>query len=219
VDVVAGPGNPFVNAAKRLAFGDVGIDGVAGPSELLVVLDANADARSVGLDLLAQAEHGPDGVLVAVSADGEALDALAAQLESLVADRPTVADAPIALVQAPDLGAAIELADAVAPEHLELALDVADARLAADRIAGCVFFGPYGAVAFGDYAAGSNHVLPTGGGARFGGPLGVGTFRRRTSVVELSAEAAAGLAPRVGALARAEGFHVHGESAEARSGP
>jgi histidinol dehydrogenase len=218
VDVVAGPGNRFVNAAKRLAFGDVGIDGVAGPSELVVVLDAGADARCVALDLLAQGEHGAEGLLLAVSADDSALDALATQLESLAARRPTVADAPVALVRAPDLGPAIELADAVAPEHLELALDLADRRLAADRVAGCVFFGRHGAAAFGDYAAGSNHVLPTGGAARFGGPLGVGSFRRRTSVVELSAGAAAGLAPRVAALARSEGFDVHAESAEARSG-
>jgi len=217
VDVVAGPGNRFVNAAKRIAVGEVGIDGIAGPSELLVVFDAAARVRDLALDLLAQAEHGADGLLAAFSADRDALDELALVLERLAAERPTVADAPLALVGAPDVGAAIELADALAPEHLELALEPADERLAADRIAGCVFFGPCGAVAFGDYSAGSNHVLPTGGAARFGGPLGVGTFRRRTSVVEIDAAAAAGLAPRVGALARAEGFPVHAESAEART--
>lgn len=217
VDVVAGPGNRFVNEAKRLVYGQVGVDGIAGPSELVVVLDATADARCVALDLLAQAEHGSDGVLVAVAARAEALDALAQQLSQLAPERPTVRNATIALVGAPDLSAAIELADALAPEHLELALEIADERLAADRVAGAVFFGPGGAVAFGDYAAGSNHVLPTGGAARFGGPLGVRAFRRRTSVVELPAEAAAGLAPRVAALARAEGFDVHAESAEART--
>jgi histidinol dehydrogenase len=217
VEVVAGPGSRHVNAAKRLVFGDVGVDGIAGPSELVVVLDAAADPRHVALDLLAQAEHGPDGLLVAVSPDAGALDALAAELRNQAAERPGVAEAPAALVLAPELGAAIELADALAPEHLELALELADARLASDRVAGCVFFGPCGAVAFGDYAAGSNHVLPTGGAARFGGPLGVGAFLRRTAVVEVPPEAAAGLAPRVAALARAEGFGVHAASAEARS--
>ena len=216
VDVIAGPGNRYVNEAKRLVFGDAGVDGVAGPSELVVVLDAAADARAAALDLLAQGEHGDDGLLVAISPDGPALEALAAALEELVPGRPTVAEITVQLVEVPDLGAAIELADEIAPEHLELALDVADVRLASDRLAGCVFFGPSGAVAFGDYAAGSNHVLPTGGGARFGGPLGVGAFRRRTAVIEVSEEAAAGLAPRVAALARAEGFDVHAESVEAR---
>jgi histidinol dehydrogenase len=218
VDVIAGPGNRFVNEAKRLVFGVAGIDGIAGPSELVVVCDATAVPREVALDLLAQAEHGPDGVLVAISARPEALDAVASELESLAPERATVKDAEISLVDAPDLSAAIELADALAPEHLELALEIADERLASDRVAGAVFFGPGGAVAFGDYAAGSNHVLPTGGAARFGAPLGIHTFRRRTSVVELPAAAATGLAPRVAAMARAEGFEVHAESAEARAG-
>jgi histidinol dehydrogenase len=218
VDVVAGPGSPYVNAAKRLVFGDVGVDGVAGPSELLVVLDAATDPAHLALDLLAQAEHGPDGLLAAVSADAGALGALEVELAALAAARASVSDALIALVHAPELGDAIDLADAVAPEHLELAIDVVDPALASDRVAGCVFSGPQGAAAFGDYAAGSNHVLPTGGAARFAGPLGVEAFRRRASVVEIGPEAAAGLAPRVAALARAEGFDVHAESAEARSG-
>jgi histidinol dehydrogenase len=218
VDVVAGPGNRFVNSAKRLAYGRVAIDGIAGPTELVVLLDAGADSRFLALDLLAQAEHGPDGFLAAISAERDVLDALSKELTSLATTRASVGVPTVTLVTAPDLSAAVELADAIAPEHLELAVDVADARLAGDRIAGCVFFGPFGAVAFGDYAAGSNHVLPTGGAARFGGPLGVATFRRRTSVVEVPPEAADGLAPRVAALARAEGFPVHGESAEARTG-
>ena len=217
VDVIAGPGNRYVNAAKRLVFGDVGIDGIAGPSELAVVVDAAADARAIALDLVAQAEHGPDGLLVAISADSGALGAVAEALGELDPRPPTKDDPVVAIVHAPDPGAAIELADAVAPEHLELAIAGADETLAADRIAGAVFFGPSGAVAFGDYAAGANHVLPTGGAARFGGPLGVDTFRRRTSVVEIGPEAAAGLAPRVAAIARAEGFEVHARSAEARS--
>lgn len=217
VDVIAGPGNRFVNEAKRAVFGDVGVDGVAGPSELVVVLDAAADPRSVALDLLAQAEHGGEGLLVAISALPAALDALAEQLEERAPELEAERDVLLSLVSAPELGPAIELADALAPEHLELALEGADERLAAERVAGAVFFGPGGAVAFGDYAAGSNHVLPTGGAARFGGPLGIGAFRRRSSVVELPPEAVAGLAPRVAALARAEGFEVHAASAEARS--
>jgi histidinol dehydrogenase len=218
VDLIVGPGNPYVNAAKRLVFGKVGVDGIAGPSELVVVLDGRANPAWLALDLLAQAEHGEGGLLVAISAEAAAIGALGAEVERLGAERPTAAGARISLVDAPDLTRAVELSDALAPEHLELAIDPADARLAGDRVAGCVFFGPEGAVAFGDYAAGSNHVLPTGGGARFRSPLGVDTFRRRTSVVELPPEAAAGLAPRVGTLARAEGFPVHGESAEARAG-
>jgi histidinol dehydrogenase len=213
VDLVAGPGNAYVNAAKKAVLGDVGVDGIAGPSELVVVMDADANAAWIALDLLAQAEHGSGGLLAAISPNADALASLAGELEHR--DGPEIV---ISLVEAPDLNAAVELADALAPEHLELALEVADERLAGDRVAGAVFFGPRGAVAFGDYAAGSNHVLPTGGAARFAGPLGVSTFRRRTSVVDLPADAAAGLAPRVATLARAEGFPLHGESAEARVG-
>ena len=116
------------------------------------------------------------------------------------------------------LEAALTLADAVAPEHLELAFQGADEIAARARVAGCVFVGAGGGAAFGDYAAGSNHVLPTGGAARFGGPLGPGTFRRRTSVVTLPGASARALAPHVAALARAEGFPVHAESAQARGG-
>jgi histidinol dehydrogenase len=218
VDAIAGPGNRYVNEAKRAVFGEVGIDGIAGPSELLAVIDTGVEPRLVALDLLAQAEHGTGGLLVAISPDGEAIAALAAEIEALTFGRPSVRADVITVVEAPDLGAAIDLADAIAPEHLELAFETADERLAADRVAGCVFWRSTGAAAFGDYAAGSNHVLPTGGAARFGGPLGIGAFRRRTSLVELPPAAAAGLAPRVEALARAEGFPVHGESATARGG-
>jgi histidinol dehydrogenase len=218
VDVIAGPGNRYVNAAKQLVFGTVGIDGIAGPTELVVVIGAGGRPRWVALDLFAQAEHGPDGLLVAISGDPELLGAVGAELTVLGEERSGAPDATVAMVEAPDLGGAVELADAIAPEHLELAFEPTDARMAADRVAGAVFFGSTGAVAFGDYAAGSNHVLPTGGAARFGGPLGVAAFRRRTSVVEIPPAAAAGLAPRVAELAQAEGLPVHGESAEARAG-
>jgi histidinol dehydrogenase len=219
VDVVAGPGNAWVTEAKRQLYGEVGIDGLAGPSELAIVLDGSADAWQVVLDLLAQAEHGTDSPLLAVSADRRALDAVAERIADAAAARPSVAEAPLALVDAPSLDAALELVDALAPEHLELRVEGADTALAAERVAGCVFVGEAGGTAFGDYAAGSNHVLPTGGAARFSGPLGVGTFMRRTSVVSIDREAAVALAPAVDEIARAEGLPVHGESAKAGAKP
>ncbi|MGI9021287.1 MAG: histidinol dehydrogenase, partial [Solirubrobacterales bacterium] len=218
VDVVVGPGNRFVTEAKRLAFGHVGIDGLAGPSELLVVADSTADPRMIALDVSAQAEHGSDSPLVVVSPEAEVLDRVAELVAELVADRPSVTEAPLALVTAPGLEVALDLADAFAPEHLELAFAGADENAARSRIAGCVFVGAGGATAFGDYAAGSNHVLPTGGAARFGGPLGPEAFMRRNSVVSIGAEAATGLAPAVEAVAKAAGFPVHSESARARGG-
>ena len=216
VDVVAGPGNRYVTEAKRIVAGEVGVDGTAGPSELVVVAGPGARADWIALDLLAQAEHGDDSPLALISPDAELLETVAAAVGRLETDRPSVSGAPLALVSSPDLDSALALADAFAPEHLELAVDGAE-ELAADRLAGCVFVGAGGATAFGDYAAGSNHVLPTGGAARFGGPLGPATFMRRTSVVSLPEVAAEALAPHVTALARAEGFPVHGESATARA--
>jgi histidinol dehydrogenase len=217
VDVVAGPGNVWVTEAKRQLFGEVGIDGLAGPSELAVVFDAGANATGLILDLLAQAEHGADSPLIAISTDGAALDAIAGRIGHEIDNRPSVAEAPLALVDAPSIEAALELADALAPEHLELHFDGADAALARERVAGCVFVGESGSTAFGDYAAGSNHVLPTGGAARFSGPLGVRSFMRRTSVVALDRAAAKALAPTVDEIAKAEGLPVHGESARERA--
>ena len=219
MDVVAGPGNAWVTEAKRQLYGEVGVDGLAGPSELAVVLDASADEWQVALDLLAQAEHGSDSPLLAVSPDPEALARVAEHVEAAAPDRPSVAEAPLALVETPSLESALELVDAVAPEHLELRFEGADEALAAERVAGCVFVGAGGATAFGDYVAGSNHILPTGGAARFSGPHGVRTFLRRTSVVTVDDEAARALAPSAERIARAEGLPVHGESAAARSGP
>ncbi len=216
VDLIAGPGNRYVNEAKRLVWGAVGVDGIAGPTELMVVADGTANPDWIALDLCAQGEHGDDSPLIVVSPDPALLDRIGELVTELAAERPTVAEAPLALVATGGLEAALTLADAVAPEHLELAFEGADETAARARIAGCVFVGAGGGAAFGDYAAGSNHVLPTGGAARFGGPLGPGTFRRRISVVTLPAAAASALAPRVGVLARAEGFPVHGESAESR---
>jgi histidinol dehydrogenase len=219
VEVVAGPGNRYVTEAKRLLFGWVGIDGVAGPSEVVVVADGSANPEWVALDVCAQGEHGDDSLLAVISPDGALLDRVAELVGELVSERPSVAAAPLALVETTGLEAALDLADAIAPEHLELAFQGADATTARARVAGAVFVPSGGAAAFGDYAAGSNHVLPTGGAARFGGPLGPGAFMRRTSVVSLPAAAARELAPHVTALATAEGLPVHGESAEARANP
>jgi len=218
VDVIAGPGNAWVREAKRAVYGQVGIDSLAGPSELMLIAGHDTDPQWAALDLCAQAEHGPESPLVAVAVEERVLEAIAETSEAAAATRPSVAEAPLALVQVPDAEAAIALANAYAPEHLEL-LET-DAALLADRVttAGCVFVGRHGATAFGDYLAGSNHVLPTGGAGRYAGPLGPGAFRRRISNVEIDGAAAA-LAPHVDALARAEGFPVHGESAMIRSSP
>lgn len=216
VDVIAGPGNAWVREAKRAVSGVVGIDSLAGPSELMVVAGEDADPEWAALDLCAQAEHGGEGLLV-VCAVGEAtLEDIVAATERLAGERPGIGDSPLALVTAATRDA-IDLANELAPEHLEL-FDAEAATLTGHvRTAGCVFVGPYSATAFGDYAAGSNHVLPTGGAGRFSGPLGPGVFRRTVASVEVPAEAAAKLAPHVDALARAEGFPVHGESAMIRT--
>jgi histidinol dehydrogenase len=217
VDVIAGPGNPWVQEAKRLASGLVGIDSYAGPSELMAIAGHDADPKWIALDLCAQAEHGADSPLLVAAVEEHVLDAIETAATGAAESRPGVAEAPLALVRVPDTEAAIDLANAYAPEHLELIEE--DATLLADRVttAGCVFVGRFGATAFGDYAAGSNHVLPTTGAGRFAGPLGPGAFRRKISTVEVSAGAAAKLAPHVDVLARAEGFPVHGESAMIRS--
>ncbi len=217
VDVIAGPGNAWVREAKRAVYGSVGIDSLAGPSELMLIAGHDADPEWAALDLCAQAEHGADSPLVVVAVEERVLEAIADAAARAAAARPSVADAPLALVQVPEIEAAIALANAYAPEHLEL--DEDDAELMAERVitAGCVFVGRYGATAFGDYVAGSNHVLPTGGAGRFSGPLGPAAFRRRISSVDLDAGAAAALAPHANVLAAAEGFPVHGESAMIRS--
>jgi histidinol dehydrogenase len=217
VDVIAGPGNRYVQEAKRQLAGEVGIDGIAGPSELMVIAGDTAKADWIALDLCAQAEHGSEGLLIAAAVETVILDAIEEAVERVAGEHGIAADAPLALVAVPDTVAAVQLANAIAPEHLELVTE--DATLLAEgvRTAGCVFVGPDAATAFGDYAAGSNHVLPTGGAGRFQGPLGPETFRRRISTVELTREAARELAPAVATLARAEGFPLHAESAEARA--
>ncbi|HEY7267903.1 MAG TPA: histidinol dehydrogenase [Solirubrobacterales bacterium] len=217
VNVIAGPGNRYVQEAKRQLAGTVGIDGIAGPSELMVVAGDTANAAWVALDLCAQAEHGSDGLLVAAAVETVILDAIEESVKRVAADRGIAEDAALALVAVPDTVAAVQLANAIAPEHLQLVTEDATLLSHAVRTAGCVFVGPESATAFGDYAAGSNHVLPTGGAGRFQGPLGPGVFRRRISIVEMTQGAARELAPAVATLARAEGFPLHAESAEART--
>jgi histidinol dehydrogenase len=216
VDVVVGPGNAWVQAAKRWAFGRVGIDGLAGPTELMLIAGHDTELEWAALDLCAQAEHGADSPLVAIAVEEEILDGLERAVESAAAQRPSVADAALALVQVPDLADAVALANAYAPEHLQLVSEDAAQLAGLVRTAGCAFVGRMSGCAFGDYAAGSNHVLPTGGTGRFAGPLGPAAFRRRIANVSLPGPAAAALAPYVDALARAEGLPVHGESAQAR---
>jgi len=217
VDVIAGPGNRYVQEAKRLLTGEVGIDGIAGPSELMVIAGDTASSEWIALDLCAQAEHGPDGLLVASAVETVILDAIQESVQRIAAERDIGEDAALALVAVPETETGVTLANAIAPEHLEILTE--DAELLAPRVttAGCVFVGERSATAFGDYAAGSNHVLPTGGAGRFQGPLGPGAFRRRIATVEITQEAARELAPTVATLARAEGFPLHAESVEART--
>ncbi len=217
VDVIVGPGNAYVQEAKRQVVGQVGIDGIAGPSELVVIASEGADPELVALDLMAQAEHGADSPVAVISADRALLDRIVEQVEQLAPGRPSVADAELQVAQVESPLAALQMAEKVAPEHLQLV--GAEAEALADRVraAGCLFVGNGAATAFGDYVAGSNHVLPTGGAARFQSALSAATFRRRMARVSLPDGAAARLAPAGAALARAEGFPVHAESMERRA--
>lgn len=217
VDVVVGPGNRWVQEAKRRAYGMVGVESFAGPSELMVVMGHDADARCAAMDLCAQAEHGSESPLLAVAVERAILDAVSDEVRAIAGSRDSVTDAQLFLIQVPDLNDAIELANAFAPEHLELMEEDGAALARQVTTAGCIFLGRNGATAFGDYIAGSNHVLPTTGSGRFAGPLGPTTFMRKISTVEVPAEAAAKLAPQVDVFARAEGFPVHGESAMIRT--
>jgi histidinol dehydrogenase len=215
VDVIVGPGNLYVQEAKRQVSGIVGIDGFAGPSDLLVLASKGADARLAALDLLAQAEHGDDSLVVAVSDDAALLDAVGRDMQELFHDRPTVAGGPKVLVDAPDLDAALAFSEALAPEHLQLMGAAAEALAPRVRSAGCLFVGAVSATAFGDYVAGSNHTLPTAGAARFASGLSVAHFRRRIAEVHVGAAAGA-LARAAVPVAEAEGFAVHAESMSAR---
>jgi histidinol dehydrogenase len=217
VDVIVGPGNAWVTEAKRQVFGDVGIDGLAGPSELVVLASSGAPVELIALDLLAQAEHGEDSPVWVISDDAGLVEAVAAEVERLTPERPSVGKPALEAVAVDSLAEGLARAERIAPEHLELVGAEAEALAGRVTRAGCVFVGAGAGTAFGDYVAGSNHVLPTGGAARFQSALSPATFRRRMARVSLPGEAPARLAPAGAALARAEGFPVHAESMERRA--
>jgi histidinol dehydrogenase len=215
VDVIAGPGSLYVQEAKRQVSGDVGIDGFAGPSDVLVLATGDADPELIAMDLLAQAEHGIGTVVTLVTDDAALLADVGARL-----DAEPIAEyaAACALVQAPSIEVGLAVAEAFAPEHLQLMGAGAEALADRVRSAGCVFVGREGATAFGDYVAGSNHTLPTGGAARFASGLSTRHFRRRMSIVRIGG--AADALARAGApIAEAEGFTRHAASMRVRENP
>jgi len=219
VDVITGPGNRYVAAAKRLVYGAVGIDSVAGPSEVVVLADASARADFIAADLLAQAEHGEDASAVLVTTDAglaaRVVSEVARQLETLprreIIERSLADFGAVFVVE--DIEGGCELVNRLAPEHLEIITRDADAAAARVRHAGAIFFGPHTPEAVGDYLAGPNHVLPTGGAARFSSALGVHDFLRRTSIVRYTREELRATAPLIAALAEAEGLDAHARSA------
>jgi len=219
VDKIVGPGNAWVASAKRQVYGEVDIDSIAGPSEILVIADAGANAAWIAADLIAQAEHDKEAHAVLVTTSPELAAAVEGELARQLADLPRreiarhALDAHGVSVIVDSIAAAIEYANAFAPEHLEL--QVADARAVAARCttAGAIFVGAYSSEAAGDYLAGGNHVLPTGGAARYASPLGVHDFRKRTSIIEYDATAAAAHAVAIATLATCEGLDGHGRSA------
>jgi len=218
VDVVVGPGNLYVQEAKRQLSATVGIDGFAGPSDLLILIEGRADEevlRLAALDMLAQGEHGEGSLVVAASSEARVGDALMEKVEELVVERPTVGEAVFALVDVAETDEAVALANAFAPEHLQLLGEQAEELAPLIRTAGALFVGSASATAFGDYVAGSNHVLPTGGAARFASMLSARHFRRRMAEVRIGSSAGK-LAVAGAPIARAEGFDVHAESMEAR---
>ncbi len=215
-DVIAGPGNAYVTEAKRRLVGEVGIDGLAGPSEVLIVAAAGADPEWLAADLLAQAEHGAGAMGCLVDVGGTLEKAVTAAVGRL-GDELGIGHEQIVVVTCPDITTALDLSNAFAPEHLELHLDDAAALVPRVRNAGAVFVGPCAATAFADYAAGTNHVLPTGGAARFGQGLSVAHFQKRVAVVELDEAAAAALAGAVATIADEEGLRAHARSASLRA--
>ena len=222
VDKIVGPGNIYVALAKAQVFGDVGIDMVAGPSEVLVVADGTADAAFVAADLLAQAEHDPMARAVLLTPSSALRDAVAAELGRQLAGltRREIAGAALAshgaLVLTASLEEAVELANGLAPEHLELQVADPEGLLGRVRHAGAVFLGRHTPEVVGDYVAGPNHVLPTGGTARFSSALSTEDFVTRLSVIEYSAEGLAEAGPHVGELSRVEGLDGHGAAAAIR---
>ena len=223
VDKIVGPGNAWVQAAKRMVYGVVDIDKMAGPSEVLVIADAAANPAWVAADLIAQAEHGSgDEAAILVTPSRALAQAVAAAVELALADLPRAETVARALkkrgaaVVVRDLEAAFELANRIAPEHLELEIARAGSWLGRVVNAGAVFVGGRSPAPLGDYLAGPNHVLPTGGSARFASPLGAYDFLKRTSIIEASPAALRALGPAVARLARMEGFEAHARAIEIR---
>lgn len=225
VDVIVGPGNKYVSLAKGEVSGDVGIDSMAGPSELVVIADASTPAEHVALDLMAQAEHGPDGTAVVIAWDPSVLDAVDAALGALVAEAPRRAEIESNFagggvsVLVRDGAQAVAVSNLIAPEHLELAVTDPDVLLELVQSAGAVFCGPWAPAVIGDYVAGPNHVLPTGRSARFASALRVDTFRKHIHVVRMDRAALDAVAPHVAALTAVEGLASHGEAVARRVRP
>ena len=222
VDKITGPGNAYVATAKRMVYGVVGIDMIAGPSEILVVCDGKTDPDWIAMDLFSQAEHDEDAQSILVSPDSDFIERVKASIEKLLADMPradiikTSLANRAALIEASDMDDAIEVANHVAPEHLELSMDDAEQWAQKIRHAGAIFMGRYTAEALGDYCAGPNHVLPTSGTARFSSPLGVYDFQKRSSLIGCSAQGASDLGKIASTLAHGEGLVAHARSAEYR---
>ena len=222
VDRIVGPGNVYVTEAKRQVYGIVGIDGLAGPTELVVVADASADPHLLACDLVAQAEHDPEATTVVITTDPGLPPRLEAALAAELArsGRRGILDASLARTRAvlvADLARAAEVVDDLAPEHLQVCLADPPGFLERVRGAGAIFLGPWSAVPFGDYGVASNHILPTAGTARFSSGLRTSDYVTVRSWVELSPEAAARLAPEVAAIARAEGLFGHARAVEVRA--
>lgn len=222
VDKIVGPGNIYVATAKRHVFGVVGIDMIAGPSEILVVCDGETDPDWIAMDLFSQAEHDQDAQSILVCPDADYLDRVQVSIEKLL---PTMERAEIirisltgrgALVQVKDLDEAVAVANYIAPEHLELSVADPEGIAARIRHAGAIFMGRYTAEALGDYCAGPNHVLPTSRAARYSSPLGVYDFQKRSSLIMCSADGASELGKVASVLARGEGLEAHARSAEYR---
>jgi histidinol dehydrogenase len=224
VDKIVGPGNAYVAAAKRRVFGVVGIDMVAGPSEILVICDGSTDPDWIAMDLLSQAEHDESAQAILISPDRRFIERVAESLDRLIPSLPRreIIEASLrrrgALIQARDLDEACDLANRIAPEHLELSLAEPEAWLGKLRHAGAIFLGAYSSEALGDYCAGPNHVLPTFRTARFSSPLGVYDFQKRSSILQISREGAQRLGGLAATLARGEGLQAHARSAELRMG-
>jgi histidinol dehydrogenase len=222
VDKIVGPGNAYVAAAKRRVFGVVGIDMVAGPSEILVIADGQTDPDWIAMDLFSQAEHDELAQSILLCPDAAYLDRVAASIERLLADMPrkdvirAALEGRGALIQVRDLDEAIAIANQIAPEHLELSVEDPQAWAAKIRHAGAIFMGRMTCEALGDYCAGPNHVLPTSRTARFSSPLGVYDFQKRSSLIQVSAEGADTLGKIAATLAYGEGLQAHAKSAEYR---